>query len=87
MKKYISIERGVIAKNAANATNEPVILIEYDEARKLLCHEVEIKGPSRLVYKPNNPEGRINSAWIETDAEVLARAGDLASVPVWARII
>ena len=34
------------------------------------CMEVDIKGPSRMVYRPNKPRTCGAKLWIETDAEV-----------------
>lgn len=68
MKKYISVDKGAIAKNAANGTNEPVLLVEGDDMPAVRGYKVEIDGPSRLVYLPDH--SRVNSAWIETRARV-----------------
>ena len=34
------------------------------------CMEVEIDGPSRMVYRPNKPRPCGAKLWIETDASV-----------------
>lgn len=68
MKKYISVDKGAIAKNAANGTNEPVLVVEQESGKVTHADEVRIEGPSTLVYRPNS--GRLNSSWIETDSRI-----------------
>jgi hypothetical protein len=49
MKKYIHVNQHVIRSNLKNGTAEPVITIK--EGRKnTYCHEVDILGPSRVIY-------------------------------------
>jgi hypothetical protein len=48
-KKYIHVNQNVIRSNKKNGTNDPVITIK--EGRKnTYCHEVEILGPSKIIY-------------------------------------
>ena len=52
MKKYIHVNQHKIRSNKKNNTLEPVITIK--EGRKnTYCSEVEILGPSRVVYGGN----------------------------------
>jgi hypothetical protein len=52
MKKYIHVNQHKIRSNNKNNTLEPVITIK--EGRKnTYCSEVEILGPSRIVYGGN----------------------------------
>jgi hypothetical protein len=75
MKKYISVDREAIYRNAARGTNEPVLIVEYEDGRPpLYAHELVWDGPSRLVYRPDAAEGRLSSAWIETEAAVTVPA-------------
>ena len=53
MKKYIHVNQHKIRSNKKNNTLEPVITIK--EGRKnTYCSEVEILGPSRVVYGGND---------------------------------
>lgn len=77
MRKYISVDREAIHRNASTGGNAPVLIVEYKEPgcggapwKEIRGYEVMWDGPSKLVYRPHNPEGRINSAWVETDAPV-----------------
>jgi hypothetical protein len=69
MKTIIHVNQHVIKANAKDGTNDPVLTVKtYKENR--YAHEVEIKGPSKVIYseKPLSCGARV---WIETQAEVL----------------
>jgi len=34
------------------------------------CMEVDIKGPSRMIYRPDKPRPCGAKLWIETDADI-----------------
>jgi len=60
----------VLRDNYKNNTNYPVISVR--QGRSVThCHEADIHGPSRLVYRPNNPlpdsKARL---WIEVDPSI-----------------
>jgi hypothetical protein len=68
MKTIIHVNQHVIKANAKNGTNDPVLTVKnYKENR--YAHEVEINGPSKVVYseKPLSCGARV---WIETQADV-----------------
>lgn len=67
--KIIHINRNIIQKNAKRGEQEPVVRVEENGVVKY-CMEVDIKGPSRMVYRPNKPRPCGAKLWIETDAEV-----------------
>lgn len=68
MTKIIHVNRQHIALNAQDGGNRPVYTIKH-KSKTRYAREVEILGPSRLVY-----DGRqLNCgarAWIETDADL-----------------
>ena len=71
MKKYIHVNQHVIRSNKKNNQNEPVITVK--EGRKnTYCHEVDIKGPSRVIYGGNDKPLLSCGARvvIETEADV-----------------
>jgi hypothetical protein len=69
MKTIIHVNQHVIKANAKNGTSDPVLTVKtYKENR--YAHEVDIKGPSRIVYSPDKPLSCGAKVWIETDAEV-----------------
>ena len=52
MKKYIHVNQHKIRSNKKNDTLEPVITIKEGK-KNTYCSEVEILGPSRVVYGGN----------------------------------
>ena len=67
--KIIHINRNIIQQNAKHDRHEPVVRVE-EKGVVQYCMEVEILGPSRMVYRPNKPRPCGAKLWIETDAEV-----------------
>ena len=70
-KKYIHVNQHVIRANKKNNTNNPVITIKKSKSN-IYCHEVNILGPSRVVYGGNEKPLLSCGARvvIETEAEV-----------------
>jgi len=52
-KTYIHVNQHVIRANKKNGTNDPVITIKQG-SKNTYCHEVEILGPSKMIYGGNN---------------------------------
>lgn len=53
MKTIIHVNQHVIKSNRKNGVNDPVLTIKtYKENR--YAHEVEINGPSKIVYATDN---------------------------------
>lgn len=72
--KRIHVNQHRIRSNHKTGANEPVLTVKSSKTNQY-AHEVEILGPSKLVYagpgadrKPLSCGARV---WIETDAEVL----------------
>jgi len=69
MKTIIHVNQHVIKSNAKTGASDPVLTVKtYKENR--YAHEVNIKGPSRIVYSPDKPLSCGAKVWIETDSEV-----------------
>jgi hypothetical protein len=69
MKRIIHVNANLIRQNLKNGTSFPVCRVE--EPNKVrYCSEVEIKGPSRMIYSPNEPRVCGARLWIETEADV-----------------
>ena len=70
-KKYIHVNQHVIRANKKNNANDPVITIKQG-SKNTYCHEVEIKGPSKITYGGNDKPLLACGARvvIETDADV-----------------
>ena len=66
--KIIHINRNIIQQNAKHGREEPVVRVE-ENGKVTYCMEVIIKGPSRMIYRPDKPRPCGAKLWIETDAE------------------
>ena len=67
--KKIHINQHIIRRNAALNQREPVITIKQGKTNTY-AHNVEILGPSILVYSPDKPLACGAKVWIETQAEL-----------------
>lgn len=69
MKTIIHVNQHVVKSNRKNSVNDPVLTVKtYKENR--YAHEVDIKGPSKVVYSPGKPLSCGAHVWMETQAEV-----------------
>jgi hypothetical protein len=69
MKTIIHVNQHVIKANTKNNTNDPVLTVKTYK-QNTYAHEVQINGPSKVVYSPNNPLSCGAHVWIETNSEV-----------------
>jgi len=75
-KKMIEVNPSVIKRNRANkgAPAAPAVTIylngKADKTKKIMCNEVSIDGPCKVVY--DRPRG----VWIETEAVVTCHCED-----------
>ncbi len=67
--KRIHVNQHKIKSNKKNNLNDPVITVKTSKSNTY-GHNVEILGPSKVVYKPNKPLSCGAKVWIETTAEV-----------------
>ena len=67
--KIIHINRNIIQRNSKRDEQEPVCRVE-ENGIVTYCMEVDIKGPSRMVYRPDKPRPCGAKLWIETYADV-----------------
>ena len=67
--KIIHINRNIIQKNAKRGETNPVCRVE-ENGIVTYCMEVDIKGPSRMVYRPDKPRPCGAKLWIETDSDI-----------------
>jgi hypothetical protein len=65
----IHINRNIIQQNSKHNLEEPVCRVEKDNTVRY-CMEVQINGPSRMIYRPKKPRPCGAKLWIETYAEV-----------------
>ena len=68
----IFVNRNHLTANTKDGGNRPVVSVKTETGTEWV-HEVEIDGPSRLVYRPNDPMPCGTRVWIETEAPVRVR--------------
>ena len=56
MKKRIHVNQHKIRSNKKHDLNEPVITVKTSKSNDY-GHEVEILGPSKVIYSPDKPSG------------------------------
>ena len=69
MRKRIHINQHKIRSNKKHGLNEPVITVKTSKSNDY-AHEVEINGPSKVIYSPDKPLSCGAKVWVETEAEV-----------------
>lgn len=69
MKTIVHVNQHVIKANRKNGASDPVLTVKtYKD--NTYAHEVEITGPSKIVYSPEKPLSCGAHVWIETESEV-----------------
>jgi hypothetical protein len=61
-----------IRYNKKHGTNDPVLTVKTSLSNRY-AHNVEILGPSKVIYRPEKPLSCGARVWIETDSEVNLR--------------
>jgi hypothetical protein len=70
MKTLIHVNQHVIKANAKTGRNDPVLTVKTYKTNTY-AHEVDILGPSKVIYSPDKPLSCGAKVWIETEAEVV----------------
>lgn len=68
-KTIVHVNQHNIKFNNKNGDIRPVFTVKQKNKNRY-AKKVIIKGPSELVYRPDNPLSCGAKCWIETDAEV-----------------
>jgi len=74
MKKRIHVNQHKIRSNIKNKTKDPVITVKTSKSNDY-AHEVEIQGPSKIIYSPDKPLPCGARVWIETEEKVVLDNG------------
>ena len=69
MKTRIHVNQQKIRSNKKHNLNEPVITVKTSKSNTY-AHEVEVLGPSKIIYSPDKPLSCGARVWIETEGEV-----------------
>jgi len=75
MKKRIHVNQHVIRDNRVYGYNDPTITVKTYKDNNY-AHEVEILGPSKVIYSPDKPLSCGARVWIETEADVWLKDAD-----------
>jgi hypothetical protein len=70
MKTIIHVNQHVVKANAKTGATDPVLTVKTYKSNDY-AHSVTINGPSKVVYRPENPLSCGARVWIETEAEVM----------------
>ena len=65
MKRLIHINQHVIRRNSKTGERKPCITVKTYKSNDY-CHEIEITGPCKVVYRPDKPLPCGAKVWIET---------------------
>lgn len=69
MKTIIHVNQHKIRSNLKTGANEPVLTVKTYKSNTY-AREVNLTGPSRVVYSPDNPLSCGARVWIETESPV-----------------
>ena len=69
MLKRIHINQHVIRANHKNDERNPVITVKSGKTNNY-AHEVQVKGPCKVIYSPDKPLSCGAKVWIETYSPV-----------------
>jgi hypothetical protein len=69
MKTIVHVNQHVIKSNRKDGKSDPVLTVKTYKSNDY-AHEVEILGPSSIVYSPDAPLSCGAHVWIETQSEV-----------------
>ena len=69
MLKRIHINQHVIRANHKNNEQNPVITVKSGKTNNY-AHEVQVKGPCKVIYSPDKPLSCGAKVWIETYSPV-----------------
>lgn len=69
MLARIHVNQHVIRSNRETGAREPVITVKSARGNQY-ASEVVIRGPSKVVYRPDHPLPCGATVWIETESEV-----------------
>ena len=70
MKTKIHVNQHVVRSNKKHGKKEPVLTVKTYKSNTY-AHEVEIHGPSKVIYSPDKPLSCGARVWIETESEVV----------------
>lgn len=76
-KTIVHVNQHVIKANNKTGERNPVLTVKKGKTNRY-AHTVQISGPSKVVYSPDNPLSCGARVWIETYSEVILNADTTA---------
>ena len=70
MKTIVHVNQHVVRCNTKTGAKEPVLTVKTYKSNTY-ANEVQINGPSKVVYSPDKPLSCGARVWIETESEVV----------------
>lgn len=70
MKTIVHVNQHVIRANKKTGACDPPLTVKTYRSNDY-AHEVEIRGPCKVVYSPEKPLSCGARVWIETESEVV----------------
>ena len=70
MKTIVHVNQHVVRSNTKTGAREPVLTVKTYKSNTY-ANEVQINGPSKVVYSPDKPLSCGARVWIETESEVV----------------
>lgn len=70
MKTIIHVNQHVVKANRKSGNSNPVLTVKTYKENKY-AHDVEILGPSKIIYSEEKPLSCGAHVWIETTSEVV----------------
>jgi hypothetical protein len=70
MKTIVHVNQHVVRSNTKTGAKEPVLTVKTYKSNTY-ANEVQINGPSKVVYSPDKPLSCGARVWIETESEVV----------------
>ena len=72
MKRRVHVNQHRIRRNSKTGERSPVLTVKTYKSNDY-CHEVQIEGPCKVVYRPDKPLPCGAKVWIETDSKVICK--------------
>jgi len=71
VKTVIHVNQHIIKHNRKTESNDPALTVKTYKSNNY-AHEVDILGPSKIVYRPQKPLPCGAHCWIETESQVIS---------------
>jgi len=75
VKTRIHVNQHVVRANNKTGATDPPLTIKQGR-KNTPAHEVEIHGPSTVVYRPDKPLSCGARVWVETESEITTRVNE-----------